>query len=250
MTTTEAELATGAQAPDIKLETADGMRVGLASLWGEKPVALIFLHTLDSQLSTELAIQWRDGGDAVGEAGGQIVAVCEASPGAVAEFHQRWSLPYVLLSDLMCRAYGAFGVSPELPGAFVIDTAGVVRYVHRNSEPLDSPTTWSLVDVISSITGRVVEHPEPTVPPDEPDVLSADVPKAGRHSLTDFTCAKCANNTYEVLDVSTASGMLSRMVNFQNRRFSAVVCQRCKYVEFYQTESGKLRNVADLLIGS
>jgi len=248
MTTTEAELFAGAQAPDIKLETTDGMRVGLASLWSEKPVALIFLHALDSQLATELAIHWRDGGDAVGEAGGQIVAVCEASSGAVAEFHQRWSLPYVLLSDLMCRAYGAFGVSPELPGAFVIDTSGVVRYVHRNSEPLDSPTTWSLVDVISSITGKTVEHPEPTLPADEADApLSAPAPGQGG---LDFSCAKCGGTGYDVLDVSTASGMLSRMVNVQNRRFSAVVCQRCKYVDFYQTDSGKLRNIADLLIGS
>lgn len=249
MTTTEARLAAGAGAPDIKLESADGTSTGLASLWGEKPVALIFLHALDSQLATELAIQWRDGGDGIGEAGGEIAAVCDASPAGVAEFSERWHLPYVLLSDLMCHAYGAFGVSPELPGAFVIDTGGIVRYVHRNVEPLDSPSTWSLVDAISAITGKTVARPEPIVIPEEKPGEQEGAPAPGQHEL-DFTCAKCGGVEYEVLDVSTASGMLSRMVNFQNRRFSAVVCERCKYTELYQAESGKLRNIADLLIGS
>ena len=44
--------------------------------------------------------------------------------------------------------------------------------------------------------------------------------------------------------------MTSRMVNLQNRRFSAVVCRRCKYAEFYKTESGALRNIFDLAVGS
>lgn len=177
------------------------------------------------------------------------MAVCEAGPNAVAEFHQRWTLPYVLLSDLMCRAYEAFGVSPELPGAFVIDTAGVVRYVHRNSEALDSPSTWDLVDVVSSITGKTVVRPDPIVIADEGPDEQEGAPAPGQQGL-DFTCAKCGGTAYEVLDVSTASGMLSRMVNLQNRRFSAVVCQRCKFTELYQAESGKLRNIADLILGS
>ena len=44
--------------------------------------------------------------------------------------------------------------------------------------------------------------------------------------------------------------MTSRMVNLQNRRFSAVLCRRCKYAEFYKTESGALRNILDLVAGS
>jgi predicted nucleic-acid-binding Zn-ribbon protein len=74
-------------------------------------------------------------------------------------------------------------------------------------------------------------------------------PKPGAISLK-FTCVKCGHNEYEVQDMSTTSGMMSRMVNLQNRRFSAVSCLRCSYTELYKTSSGALRNVFDVLIGS
>ena len=44
--------------------------------------------------------------------------------------------------------------------------------------------------------------------------------------------------------------MMSRMVNLQNRRFSAVSCLRCSYTELYKTSGGALRNVFDVLIGA
>jgi predicted nucleic-acid-binding Zn-ribbon protein len=104
--------------------------------------------------------------------------------------------------------------------------------------------------VISTMTGKTVARPEPAALPEEPEPGEPGVPKPGQHGGLDYTCVKCANQTYEVIDVSATSGMLSRMVNLQNRRFSAVVCQRCRYAEFYQTQSGALRNIADLIIGS
>ena len=68
--------------------------------------------------------------------------------------------------------------------------------------------------------------------------------------MTNYRCAKCDYSDYEINEISTASGMLSRMFNFQHRRFSGVTCQQCKYTEFYKMDSGKLRNVLDLLVGS
>ena len=250
--TTETRLSVGAQAPDIELKTSAGESAGLASLWSEKPLALIFFHDLANQFAVELAIQWRDGGGGVGEAGGVVVGVCWANPHAVKTFVERWGLQYPLLSDATGRAYAAFHVSPELPGAFVIDTGGAVRYAHRNAEPLDSPPTWSLIDMVSSITGQTVTRPQLTVVGEDDDELDLPpgVPAPGQRDALNYTCVKCQNQTYDVVDVSTTSGMLSRMVNLQNRRFSAVVCQNCRYVEFYQTQSGALRNVADLLVGS
>ena len=107
------------------------------------------------------------------------------------------------------------------------------------------------MDTVTSITGQTVEKPAPTpINPTPPDGPAVAAPKPGESTPFNYHCAKCGNVDYEVLDISTSSGMLSRMFNFQNRRFSAVICGRCKYTEFYKTESGKLRNVIDIAAGT
>ena len=62
MTTTEAELTTGAEAPDLKLSTPEGAPIQLSMLWKEKPLVLVFLGALEGSLASENAILWRDAG--------------------------------------------------------------------------------------------------------------------------------------------------------------------------------------------
>ena len=42
-------------------------------------------------------------------------------------------------------------------------------------------------------------------------------------------------------------GGIARFFDFQNRRFSAVVCDRCKYTEFYRTQASGLSKVLDFI---
>jgi len=65
-----------------------------------------------------------------------------------------------------------------------------------------------------------------------------------------FTCAKCGHPECEVSTLSTAGGWLSRLFNFQYRKFSAVTCSRCKYTELFGAEAGALSNIFDLLAGT
>jgi len=256
MTTTEAELAVGARVPDLELTDAQGAKVLLSSLWAAQPAGLVFLSSLKTQFAIDNAVQWRDAQQHMGQAGGEIVAVCSAGPAAAAAFRGQWHLPFVLLCDERLQAYRAFGVTDELPGSFVVDPVGVLQYAHRNKDPLDYPATWELVDAVGAITGKMVEKPAPTPVGEERENAemmegeSYRAPAPGTSSILNFTCAKCGHHDYEVLDVSATSGMMSRMVNLQNRRFSAVSCRRCKYTEFYKAESGALRNIFDLLVGS
>lgn len=254
--TTIAELDVGAQTPDFELITANGDRVSLASLWPERPLALIFLNALDGELTADNAIQWRDADEHMRTAGGEVVAICASSPTAANEFRSRWNLPFALLCDDGWRAYRTFGVTDDLPGSFVLDTEGVVQYAHRNKDPLDFPPTWDVIDSVSGITGQTVDKPELDPIGDErenAEMMEGEAfrpPTPGNRAMLNFTCAKCGYNDYEVMDVSATSGMMSRMVNLQNRRFSAVSCLRCKYTEFYKTESGALRNIFDLMVGT
>jgi len=254
MTTTEAEVAMGQKAPDLKLRTPEGGDIQLSMLWSERPLSLVFLGALDNTLSSENAILWRDTDDVMREAGGEIVAVCGSTPDDANDFRNRWSLPYPLLCD-DGSGYSAFGVSGGRPGCFVLDGSGVVRYLHRNEDDLDNPPTWDVVDAVCEITGKTVERPELAILGDvddlrkvgDGDTYQAVHPRTG---LLSYKCGKCANTDYEILDMSSTSGMMSRMVNLQNRRFSVVACRRCTYCELYKTDSGALRNVLDLLVGS
>lgn len=66
-------------------------------------------------------------------------------------------------------------------------------------------------------------------------------------TIPNFRCAKCGNTTCEVMPVSTTGGGIARFFDFQNRRFSAIVCDRCKYTELYRTSASGLSKVIDFL---
>ncbi len=256
MTTTEADLAeltVGAKAPDLTLRTPDGSSLQLSSVWSKKPVAIVFLGALDGAFASEYATLWRDTDEHMREAGGEIVAICNAAPEEAEAFRERWGLAYPLLCATG-EGYAAYGVSGSKPGSFVIDGEGTVRYAHHNSLELDNPPTWDLIEAVSELTGQAVERPE-LLPLDEEDEASVkdgeqhDAAPAGQARLN-FTCAKCGHRDYEVNDMATTSGIMSRMVSPQNRRFSAVTCIHCSYTEFYKTDTRALRNVFDVLIGA
>lgn len=256
MTTTEAMLEVGDEAPDLELTKATGTHVRLSSLWAKRPLAVAFLCALDRQYFSDQALQLRDAYENFKKAHGALVAVTVGTPERAASFRKQWNIRYTICIGSDEDAYEKFGVASELPGSFVIDTEGVIRYAHRNRDVLDNPSTWALVDVVSELTGRTVEKPKlATLAPEAPGTNGSPdatplAPMPGSSVGLNFKCAKCGNTDYEVLDVSTASGMLSRMVNFQHRRFSAVTCLRCQYTEFYKADSGALRNIFDLLAGT
>ena len=251
MTTADATLTVGATAPDAELTTVDGAPVRLSALWHERPLVLVFLAPLGGRYCIDNAIQLRDARENILKAGADLVAVGSRSVPKAVAFRDPWQIPFSLLIDPNEEAYRAFGVTTERPGSFVIDSEGVIQFAHHNQSALETPSTWALVDTVSSITGQAVEKPMPTpIDPTPSEGPASAVPRPGESAPFDYHCVKCGNVDYEVLDVSTSSGMLSRMFNFQNRRFSAVICRRCKYTELYKTESGKLRHVIDIVAGT
>jgi len=66
-------------------------------------------------------------------------------------------------------------------------------------------------------------------------------------TIPNYTCGKCGGRTCEVVEVSATGGGIARFFDFQNRRFSAVVCDRCKFTEFYRTQASGLSKVLDFI---
>ena len=65
--------------------------------------------------------------------------------------------------------------------------------------------------------------------------------------VPNYRCPKCGAQGCDVVEVSTTGGGIARFFDFQNRRFSAVVCERCKFTEFYRTKASTLSKVIDLM---
>jgi predicted nucleic-acid-binding Zn-ribbon protein/peroxiredoxin len=257
MTTTAAAISIGSPAPDEQLARADGSVAQISSLWRERPLILSFLGDPDSEFTADNAAQLRDADGAFDQAGAALAAILPAAPHAASAFAQEYNLHYALYCDLDRSAYAAFGVSPERPGTFVIDTSGVVRYVHRNDGVLDAPSTWQVAEAVAQITGAKIEKPEMAWPATDQDVPASPAEMAhllgsgrpvGAGGLA-FTCPKCGNNAYDSARLATSGGWLSRLFNFQYRNFTAVTCTNCRYTELYKTEGGTLANIADILAG-
>ncbi len=62
-----------------------------------------------------------------------------------------------------------------------------------------------------------------------------------------WACMRCGNDEYEV-DEIRSSGRVSRFFDVQNKRYTAVICQRCSFTEFYRGKSSALGNVFDFLM--
>jgi hypothetical protein len=93
---------------------------------------------------------------------------------------------------------------------------------------------------------RSLEDP---IPPDEGPVGANDAGPAAVAGPSGRAegCPKCGHTDAEVDDIATTGVGLSRLVDVQNRRFTAVSCTRCGYTEFYKGR--KPDEIVDLFIG-
>ena len=60
-----------------------------------------------------------------------------------------------------------------------------------------------------------------------------------------WQCQKCSNLEFETGQFRATGGNFARIFDVQNKRFTTVICTRCKYTEIYQADSSKLMNVFD-----
>ena len=61
----------------------------------------------------------------------------------------------------------------------------------------------------------------------------------------DYHCPKCGNNNYETGEIRATGGVLSKIFDVQNLKFTSVACSRCKYTEFFKADSSMLGNIFD-----
>jgi uncharacterized protein len=60
-----------------------------------------------------------------------------------------------------------------------------------------------------------------------------------------FSCTKCSHKSYDTAEVSTTGDALSRMFDFSQHIFTAVICEKCGFTELYKKNSSGLGNLLD-----
>lgn len=62
---------------------------------------------------------------------------------------------------------------------------------------------------------------------------------------SNWDCPRCGYTAYEVDEIRTTGGGFAKIFDVQNKKFTAVSCEQCRYTEFYKTETSMLGNVFD-----
>ena len=135
----------GTAAPDFELESDEGSTVKLSDFRG-RPVVLYFYPKDDTPGCTKEACAFRDAYAEFQERGAAIVGVSPDSADSHVRFKDKYSLPFVLLSDPEHEVAQAYDVWREktmygrrrmgiLRSTFVIDGDGVVTRAMYGVKP-------------------------------------------------------------------------------------------------------------------
>jgi uncharacterized protein len=72
---------------------------------------------------------------------------------------------------------------------------------------------------------------------------------ASRSPVTNYKCAKCGHAAYGLQESRTSRSFLGSVFGVESAKYTAVVCQRCSYTEFYNGRVSPEEQAIDFLIG-
>jgi len=144
----------------LKLKNAQGETVTLASMYEDQPIVLTFYRGKWCPFCQKALKQWQSKTGELNSAGGRLVAVSMENLSDINEAAGSWGLSYDVLSDYSGGVSDAFDLTFQLdaktvsrykgygidlaksnvsgewelpvPGTFVIDTDGVIRYAYND----------------------------------------------------------------------------------------------------------------------
>ncbi|ERM92873.1 peroxiredoxin [Caldanaerobacter subterraneus subsp. yonseiensis KB-1] len=131
----------GKKAPDFVLPDADGRQVSLSDFLG-KNVVLYFYPKDNTPGCTKEAVAFRDSIKAIEEKNAVVIGISLDDETSHRKFIEKYSLPFVLLSDKEAKVSTEYGVYKEKNmygkrkmgierSTFIIDSKGIVRKIFR-----------------------------------------------------------------------------------------------------------------------
>lgn len=175
-------LPVGTVAPDATVTASDGRPVSLASLYSDGPVVLVFYRGGWCPICVRALADWSEHFDDLENAGGRFVALTPEKPDLMVQTKARSEADYEVYSDGAFEAahafnvhfvvddetrarYGDYGLDVgaanvsgtwELPApaTFVIDTDGVIRWVHADWDYTKRADPEEVIAAVRELTGR------------------------------------------------------------------------------------------------
>ncbi|NNG67495.1 thioredoxin-dependent thiol peroxidase [Caldanaerobacter subterraneus] len=131
----------GKKAPDFVLPDADGRQVSLSDFLG-KNVVLYFYPKDNTPGCTKEAVAFRDSIKAIEVKNAVVIGISLDDETSHRKFIEKYSLPFVLLSDKEAKVSTEYGVYKEKNmygkrkmgierSTFIIDSKGIVRKIFR-----------------------------------------------------------------------------------------------------------------------
>lgn len=65
--------------------------------------------------------------------------------------------------------------------------------------------------------------------------------------IKNYSCPKCGGTQHETDEIRTTGGILAKLFDIQNKKFTTVTCTQCRYTELYKGSTSALSNVMDFL---
>jgi len=60
-----------------------------------------------------------------------------------------------------------------------------------------------------------------------------------------WSCPKCSQSDFDTDQMRATGGILAKIFDIQNKRFTTVTCTNCQFTEIYRTKSSTLGSVFD-----
>jgi hypothetical protein len=72
---------------------------------------------------------------------------------------------------------------------------------------------------------------------------------AARSPTLNYKCAKCGHGEFELQESRTSRSLLGSVLGVDSAKYTAVVCQRCSFTEFYFGVASPGEQALDFLVG-
>lgn len=142
------------KAPDFSLEDDQGNFFRLSENNQEK-ILLVFYPGDNTPVCTKQLCDYRDGAEAFTGMGVRVVGISNDSVESHQKFRGKHLLPFTLLSDpdlKVADQYDSKGMLGMKRSIFLIDEAGIIRYLHIESVALFRRKRDELLKVISELS--------------------------------------------------------------------------------------------------
>ena len=155
-TVSSTPLAAGAVAPDFTVPSTSGQDVTLSAFRGQRAVLLAFFPLAFTSVCTSELCAFGDDFDAFTGVNVEILPISVDAQPSLKEYRNKYSMKVELLSDLKREASRAYGVLNEETfiarrSYFLIDTTGVVRWVHVEEQNRNSRTNAEILEAIKNV---------------------------------------------------------------------------------------------------